>query len=99
MGVFFAILLIYFLFQLNRRGNNGMYTKLKVIWFEGQYGEGSVVNATQDCIRPPSGILLRVSFKSRFLRRNKEEPALVRVPQEFIMATEVIQDAVLSEIL
>lgn len=33
MGVFFAILVIYCLFQLNRRGNNGMFTKLKAIWF------------------------------------------------------------------
>lgn len=99
MGVFFAILVIYCLFQLNRRGNNGMFTKLKAVWFEAQYGEGSVVKATQDCIRPHSGILLRVSFKSRFLRRHKEGPALVRVPREFITASEVIQDAVLAEIL
>ncbi len=69
MGVFFAILIIYFLFQLNRGGNNGMFTKLKAIWFEAQYGEGSVVKATQDCIRPHSGHLFRVTFKSRFLRR------------------------------
>ena len=99
MGVFFAIQVIYCLFQLNRRGNNGMFTKLKAIWFEAQYGEGSVVKATQDCIRPHSGILLRVTFKSRFLRRNKEDSTLVRVPREFLMASETVQDAVLAETL
>lgn len=99
MGVFFSILIIYFLYQLNRRGNNGIFTKLKAIWFEAQYGEGSVVKATQDCIRPHAGIRLRITFTTRFLRQNKENAALVRVPREFATASEPVQDAVLVEIL
>lgn len=99
MGIFIAILVVYCFFQLNRGGNNGMFTKLKAVWFKAQYGEGSVVKVTRDCVRPSSGIRLRVTFKSRFLRTNKENTALVRVPREFTTASESVQDAVLVEIL
>lgn len=99
MGVFLAIIVVYALFQMQRGGNNGMFTKLKAIWFEAQYGEGSVVKAGRDCVRPRSGMELSVSFKSRFLRRAKEDTVLVRVPREFAAASESVQDAVLAEIL
>ena len=99
MGVALAILAIYLMFQLNRGGNNGMFTKFKAMWFEAQYGEGAVVKPLQDCGRPRSGYHLRVKFKSRFLRRNKDNVAVVRVPKEFMAASETVQDAVLIEIL
>lgn len=99
MGVFLAIIVVYALFQMQRGGNNGMFTKLKAIWFEAQYGEGSVVKACRDCVRPRSGMELSVSFRSRFLRRAKEDAVVVRVPREFAAASESVQDAVLAEIL
>lgn len=99
MGVFFAILVIYGLYQLNRGNNGSMFNKVKAIWFEAQHGEGSVVKTTRNCVRPHSGVLLRVTFKSRFLRRSKEDTVLVRVPQAFYSANESVQDAVLVEIL
>lgn len=76
-----------------------MFTKLKAMWFEAQHGEGSVVKATKDCIRPHSGILLRVKFSARFLRRNRVDTVLVRVPRPFTAVSEAIQDAVVAEIL
>lgn len=99
MGVFFAILVIYGLYQLNRGGNKTMFNKAKAIWFEAQHGEGTVVKATRNCIRPHSGILLSITFKSRFLRRSKEDTVMVRVPRAFYTASESVQDAVLVEIL
>lgn len=99
MSIILGILVVYFAFQLSRGGNNGMFTKLKATWFEAQYGEGSVVKATRDCPRPYNGMRLRVKFKSRFLRRNKEDTVLVQVPYQFASAGEATQDAVLAEIL
>lgn len=99
MGFFIAILVIYCVYQLNRGGNNGMFTKLKAVWFEAQHGEGSVVKATLDCIHPHSGILLRVKFSARFLRRNRIDTVLIRVPRAFAAESETVQDAVLAEIL
>jgi len=99
MGLFLAILAIYCILQLNCGGNNGMFTKLKAIWFEAQYGEGVVVRSTRDCLRPHSGIRLRVTFRTRILRKTKENSLLVRVPREFAAASEAVQNAVLAEIL
>ena len=99
MGVFFAILVIYGLYQLNRGGNKTMFNTAKAIWFEAQHGEGTVVKATRNCVRPHSGILLSITFKSRFLRRSKEDTVMVRVPRAFYTASESVQDAVLVEIL